>query len=414
MATSHAIGRGIGRRIALAGAAALVFAAQPALADVKAGVDAWSRGDYAQAVREWQAPADAGDPDALFNLAQAYRLGRGVPADESRAETYYVRAAERGHLQAADTYGLLLFQSGRRELALPYVQDAARRGDPRSQYLLGVAHFNGDYVPRDWVRAYALLTLANAAGLPQAVTALAQMDQSIPMTQRQEAAGLAQQLRAEADAARGRELAAAELAGAPGETVMSSAVQVAAAPAPAPVSAPVPVPAPAPSTRVPQPIEEVEVSPSVAAALAAMAEAARVTGTESPATAGADYARPAVAEAAPAPAPVMAVRAEPASPPPAAAPRAQSVAPVSGAARVTSTGSGPWRVQLGAFSVASNADKLWSQVSRRPELAGKTKLAIPSGRVTRLLAGGFSTQAQAETACRALRSSGQDCLVTMR
>ena len=61
----------------LLGAAALLaaFAAVPALADVKAGVDAWSRGDYAAAVREWEAPAAAGDPDAMFNLGQAYRLG---------------------------------------------------------------------------------------------------------------------------------------------------------------------------------------------------------------------------------------------------------------------------------------------------------------------------------------------------
>ena len=43
------------------GAAALLaaLAAAPALADVKAGVDAWSRGDYAAAVREWEAPAAA-------------------------------------------------------------------------------------------------------------------------------------------------------------------------------------------------------------------------------------------------------------------------------------------------------------------------------------------------------------------
>src|SRR5690606_3150698 len=142
--------------------AALV--AVPAMADVKAGVDAWSRGDYTAAVREWEGPAEAGDPDAMFNLGQAYRLGRGVPSDLARAEALYARAAEAGHLQAADTYGLMLFQDGRREAALPYIEDAARRGDPRAQYLLGIAHFNGDVAPRDWVRAYALLTLANAQG----------------------------------------------------------------------------------------------------------------------------------------------------------------------------------------------------------------------------------------------------------
>ena len=56
----------------------------PAAADVRAGVDAWSRGDYAAAVSQWEGPAATGDADAMFNLAQAYRLGRGVAQDEAR------------------------------------------------------------------------------------------------------------------------------------------------------------------------------------------------------------------------------------------------------------------------------------------------------------------------------------------
>ena len=159
-----------------AGLLLAALAAGPALADVKSGVDAWGRGDYAAAVREWEGPASLGDPDAMFNLGQAYRLGRGVGVDMARAEALYARAAAAGHLQAADTYGLMLFQDGRHEAALPYVREAARRGDPRSQYLLGIAHFNGDLVERDWTRAYALLTLANSAGLPQAAPAIAEMD----------------------------------------------------------------------------------------------------------------------------------------------------------------------------------------------------------------------------------------------
>src|SRR3546814_7495628 len=43
----------------------------PALADVKAGVDAWSAGNYEAAVNEWKPLAAAGDPDATFNLPQA-------------------------------------------------------------------------------------------------------------------------------------------------------------------------------------------------------------------------------------------------------------------------------------------------------------------------------------------------------
>jgi len=84
----------------------------PAQADVKTGVDAWSRGDYASALREWQPYADKGDADALFNLGQAYKLGRGVPQDMVKAEMLYAKAAAKGHAQAGDNYGLLLYQRG--------------------------------------------------------------------------------------------------------------------------------------------------------------------------------------------------------------------------------------------------------------------------------------------------------------
>jgi cell division septation protein DedD len=82
--------------------------------------------------------------------------------------------------------------------------------------------------------------------------------------------------------------------------------------------------------------------------------------------------------------------------------------------RASTGASGPWRVQLGAFSVAGNADKLWAQLAGRPELTGKTKLAIPAGRVTKLQAGGFASQGDAEAACRKLRGAGQECIVTTR
>ena len=50
-------------------------AAAPAMADVKAGVDAWERGDYPRAVAEWRPAATAGDPDAQFNLARRINWG---------------------------------------------------------------------------------------------------------------------------------------------------------------------------------------------------------------------------------------------------------------------------------------------------------------------------------------------------
>ena len=365
------------------------LAAVPAHADVKAGVDAWTEGDFAGAVREWAGPAAEGDPDAQFNMGQAYRLGRGVETDVEQAEALYAKAAAQGHVKAADNYGLLLFQRGAREEALPYISAASMRGDPRAQYLLGIAHFNGDLVKKDWRRAYALLTLANSSGLPQARGALAQMDQYISIEDRQAAQPLAASLKAEAEAARSRQLAAADLGlatDAPsGPVVTASVPQTAAA-------RPVPLP------------------PATAEAPASQ-------------TAGADYTLP----AAPAPTVVarqedealsreaVAVAASPAVPP--AASSAPAAVPSStpartSVARVAPAATGPWKVQLGAFGVPGNAQRLWGQLAGRSEIAGREQMLLKSGNLTRLLAAGYATRGEAAAACASLKRSGQECLVT--
>lgn len=174
--------------------------AVPALADVKAGFDMWERGDFAGAVKEWRPAAIAGDAEAQFNLGQAYRLGRGVPVDLKQAEGWYAKAAAQGNTKARDNYGLLLFQNGNRIGAMPYIRESADRGEPRAQYVLGTAMFNGDGVAKDWVRSYALMTRASSSGLPAASQSLAQMDKFIPLDQRQRGLAMARTL--EANAAR--------------------------------------------------------------------------------------------------------------------------------------------------------------------------------------------------------------------
>lgn len=338
---------------------ALLAAAAPALADVKAGVDAWSAGDYARAVVEWQGPAAAGDADALFNLAQAYRLGRGVEIDNARARQLYEQAAALGHVKAADNFGLMLFQEGEQQKAMPLIQAAADRGDPRAQYVLGLSHFNADYAPRDWTRAYALMTLANGAGLPQAREALAQMDTYIPQAQRAQAQSLARELDAGARAQRQTELAAAEL-GRPAAAAAVPAVATAPAPAPKPPVVTVAAAAPKPMGLPPAP-------------------------------------KP----LAPAPAPAQVTLAS--------AGKGSTVTPVPAALAPRRQGS--WRVQLGAFGVAGNADKLWSQIGSHAALAGTRKTLLPSGSLTRLLATGFSSEAEAGRACAALKRDGKACVV---
>lgn len=189
----------------LAAVAGVLMCAAPAQAQVdpvKVGVDAWERGDYKTAIDRWRGPAIAGNPDAQFNLGQAYKLGRGVKADLAQAEEWYRKAAVQGHEQAEDNYGLALFQNGKRAEAVQWLTRSSERGEPRAQYVLGTMYFNADSVQRDWVRAYALIVRASQSGLPQASTALAQMDRYISLGDRQQ--GLALARRYEEDASRPR------------------------------------------------------------------------------------------------------------------------------------------------------------------------------------------------------------------
>lgn len=179
-------------KFGIAGAAALLIGmATSAAADVKAGVDAYQRGDFARALAEWRPLAERGDPDAQFNLAQAYKLGRGVPANLDTAIGYYRKAAVQEHAEAEALLGLLLFQNGKRAEAMPWLAKAAERGDSASQYVYGTALFNGDMVGVDYPRAYGLMTRAAAQGLPPAKSALLEMDKYIPLPQREQGAALA-------------------------------------------------------------------------------------------------------------------------------------------------------------------------------------------------------------------------------
>jgi uncharacterized protein len=328
---------------------ALGMAAQPLLADVKAGVDAWTQGQYDKAVKEWREPALKGDADAQFNMGQAYKLGRGVKADLDVASDWYLRAARQGHMQAADAYGHLTHYRGKVAEALPYLQASADRGEPRSQYLLGTELFNGTSTAKDWVKAYAYMTRASSAGLAPASRSLAQMDQYIPLDQRQQGTALAGELERRAGMARNEQLAGFEI-----DTK--------------------------PQPKVARPVQ---VPPS------------QVPGNAGNGQPGFPGPVPPMPGEKPMPTPAPVKVARPAPPP----------APVAT--------SGNWRIQLGAFSNEGNAKGLWNSLEAKiSELSGLTPYLKAAGNVTRLQAGPFATRASAEAMCGKVKAAGQACLVT--
>lgn len=341
-------------------AAMALLAAGPAQADVKAGVDAWTKGDYRRAVEEWRGPAVKGDPDAQFNLGQAYKLGRGVPTDLPVAESWYRKAAMQGHQQAEDNYGLALFQNGKRAEALSWLEKSAARGEPRAQYVLGTMLFNGDGAPKDWVRAYALTVRASQAGLPQAGQSLAQMDRYIPAADRQRGSELARTMDTDA----GRPVLTEDVAG--GAPQPARPVRSAERP-------PVRVDEPSRSRAGRAPIESADLPPSEAQP-------------------GASYPPPGrTMQQAPGPAPRP-------------APRPAQVAAAS------AVGSG-WRIQLGAFRDRANAEALWGRVRGRVTgLRPLQPIMVRAGGVTKLQAGPLGSSGQATSLCRQVKAAGTDCL----
>ena len=369
--------------------------AVPARADVKTGVDAWQAGDYQTAVAEWRPLAIAGDADAQFNLGQAYKLGRGVPADLVQAEAWYRRAAKQGHLQAEDNLGLVLFTANRREDAMPFIFRSAARGEPRAQYVLGTAHFNGDLAERDWARAYALTKRASDAGLSIASARLAQLDNLIPLDQRQR--GLAMIPDMERSEQRER-LAAVSAAAPPApKAAPVSPIKTASLPASAPGTSYTPPPVIAATKSAPAPASKPAASSPVAAAAATAAAEATAEAMAATGKPGTSYAPPPIkAGDAPKPSnddPITIV---------------ETAAP----SRVEERVASPWRAQLGAFGVEANARNLWASLKKKhSEFAGREPHLVKSGKLTRLQAGGFPNKGAAENFCTALRKGGQACLV---
>ena len=173
---------------------AFAVPAVAAVPTVKGGVEAWQNGDQAGAVAIWRNLAEKGDADAAFNLGQAFRLGKGVPADSAEAKKWFEMAANKGHVDAQVSLGLLLFDSGDRGAAMSWLNKAADKGEPRALLVVGTALFNGDGVKQDPVLGYAYASRAAAQGLAPAKSTLAEMGKILTLEQRKKGVAIALQM----------------------------------------------------------------------------------------------------------------------------------------------------------------------------------------------------------------------------
>ena len=91
------------------------LSAQALAADFQAGLEAYNRGNFAVALREWRSLADQGDARAQFRLGYMYDKGSGVPQDHAEAMRWYRKAAEQGHAKAQYNLGVIQYHLGAQE-----------------------------------------------------------------------------------------------------------------------------------------------------------------------------------------------------------------------------------------------------------------------------------------------------------
>ena len=94
-------------------ALALLVSAPGVAQDYVKGVDAYDRGDFATALKEWKPLAEKGDALAQSDLGDVYRLGKGVPQDYVEAMKWYRKAAEQGSEYSQNILGAM-YGHGRR------------------------------------------------------------------------------------------------------------------------------------------------------------------------------------------------------------------------------------------------------------------------------------------------------------
>lgn len=346
-----------------------------ARASVAEGVEKWQAGQFSAAVAQWQPYAARGDADALFNLGQAYKLGRGVAKDSKIAQSYYRRAAEKGHAPAATNLGILIAQNGNKSEAARWWRLAALRGEVRAQYMLGVMFFNGDGVARNVALAHALMQSAARAGFDQAKSALERMTPLITADVRKTSDELSARL------------AVGEENIIPGTSPILVAKDKNIATA---RNISINTPASSKTTSPTAPPSTTTAASSAAPASGTATAAAKTTGTAAK-TSG-----------------------------PAAKTTSTSLDSQLAATAVTApldkasgTSGGQWRVQIGAYTQQQAAEVAWQNLlaANRKMLAGFSPFYEPHDSIIRLQISGAADRLTAKALCDKLTAIGKSCFV---
>lgn len=159
-------------RFTIAVVLSIACLAVPAWADGQTGVDAYTRGDYATAEREWRPLAEQGNAAAQYNLGVLYDRGQGVPQDDTQARQWWEKAAVQGDANAQLYIGTLYAfgRGGPQDYAAArqWFEKSAVQGHANAQFNLGVLYDSGQGGPQDYAIALQWYEKAAAQGLAKA------------------------------------------------------------------------------------------------------------------------------------------------------------------------------------------------------------------------------------------------------
>lgn len=149
---------------------ALVLAFSPAAEaqDLDKGAAAYSRGDYAMAMREWRPLAERGNVEAQFAVGNLYAEGLGVPEDDAKAMRWFRKGVDQGNAHAQYLLAIV-YQNGNGipqddAEAVKWCHKAAEQGYADAQGNLGYRYAFGRGVPQDYREAYIWYNLSVAGG----------------------------------------------------------------------------------------------------------------------------------------------------------------------------------------------------------------------------------------------------------
>ena len=139
--------------------------------------EAFGRGDYRAAARDWAAAAGQGNGAAMYNLGVMSLTGRGAPKDVAGAAKWFKASAEAGHAGGMVNWGLCRlngFGTAKDEASgFQWIQKAADKGSPNALGMLAEAYYRGRGVPTDPRQGAAYLQKAVDAGDGPSIAQLA-------------------------------------------------------------------------------------------------------------------------------------------------------------------------------------------------------------------------------------------------